>query len=260
MHNCVTPPPPQQKKKKTYQDNKKEEWASRLQTAPRSLPRHWPIQDKLPGLVGGRVGSEVNFNGNPQWKHPWKHQARGRDHTHTHTHTHERSNINITSRRRRCRHKRSSMSKCNFGYNENNTVLSLHPLPCLISRTNECETHRKRLFFFFLLSPGAKHEKLACFGDSISQSFERVLQHISPEDREIKDETHAISLKCTEFHLCQFQKCHEENDLETWLTPPMLRYFLSQQLLCWHAPSHNRFNRETHNAEQKRDVFTRLDS
>lgn len=36
------------------------------------------------------------------------------------------------------------------------------------------------------------------------------------KDMEIKkDEMHAISLKCTEFYLCQFQKCHRENDLET---------------------------------------------
>lgn len=118
--------------------------------------------------------------------------------THTRTHTHERSNINSTSRRRRRRHKRSSMSKCNFCcYNENNSVLALHPLPFLISRTNECETHRKRLLFFS--PPRAKAAKLACFGDSISQSFERVLQHISPRrqgnkrwDARYQSEVHRI--------------------------------------------------------------------
>lgn len=70
------------------------------------------------------------------------------------------------------------------------------------------------------------------------------------------DEMHAISLECTEFYLCQFQKCHGDNDLETWLTPPMLRYFSPSNYSADMLP-HNCFNRETQHRIE-RDVLTRL--
>lgn len=100
---------------KTYQDNKKEEQAGRLQKAPCSLLRHWPIRDKLLGLG---VGSEVNFieslNENI-------HDSAGRGWDHTTAKQHKQ--------RQSSPPQRSSMSKCNFGDNDNNILFVLHPIP-----------------------------------------------------------------------------------------------------------------------------------
>lgn len=69
--------------------------------------------------------------------------------------------------------------------------------------------------FFFFPRLAQKQQNWHVLATQYLKVLKESYSTSAPEDREIKDETHAISLKCTEFHLCQFQKCHEENDLET---------------------------------------------
>lgn len=158
-----------------------------------------------------------------------------RTHKHTNTHRPEKQ----SKQRQSSSPQRSSVSKGSFGDNEwKQRLLRLPAVHVWFLCTNECEARRRKaqpLTVSWRACVNCVSCEESC---STSGEMERL-------DARYQPEVHRISI-CADFK----KNVTRKNDLETWLTPPMLHYF-SPSNYSADTLSLNRVNRETHNTEQR---------